>query len=141
MLVPTDFTDASIEAVKQAHELAKQFKSTVHLVHVINTKSEAAGFYQPHMSFNNIDKEYQAKASDYIKKFALKHLKGLKNLKTAVLKGEPYKQIIKYANDNTVDSIVIGTHGKTKVDRLIFGSTTERVMRKASCPVIIVPSK
>ncbi len=139
ILIPTDFAEATESAFDNALMVARQFDAKLHLVHIINTKEEAAGFYVPHLSFDKLDREFMVAAEDMIKKFCAKRLKSYKGCVTAVLKGEPYRQIIKYAKDEAIDVIVMATYGKSRVDRFIFGSTTERVIRKAPCPVLVVP--
>jgi nucleotide-binding universal stress UspA family protein len=139
ILFPTDLTDASFEAVGYAVLLAKQFKAKLHVIHVVNTKDEAAGFYMPHLSFDKLNKDMAIGAELMLKKFATKSLKSVASKKVSVLKGDPYKQIIKYAKDNGIDTIVMGALSKGRVDKFIFGSTTERVMRRSPCPVLIVP--
>jgi nucleotide-binding universal stress UspA family protein len=59
-------------------------------------------------------------------------------VETAVLSGEPYKRIREYADDQSADLIVMGTHGRTGVDRYLLGSVTEKVVRTADQPVLTV---
>ena len=55
-----------------------------------------------------------------------------------VIQGKPSNEIIRFASENQVDMIVLGTHGKGMLDQALFGSTTERVVRRAPCPVLTV---
>ena len=55
-----------------------------------------------------------------------------------MVQGKPSAEIIRYAAENAVDMIVLGTHGKGMLDQALFGSTTERVVRRAPCPVLTV---
>jgi len=55
-----------------------------------------------------------------------------------VVKGIPYEEILKYASDEKIDMIVMGTYGRVGLQRLIFGNTAERVVRRAPCPVMTV---
>ena len=59
-------------------------------------------------------------------------------VKTAVVAGPPFRQIIRYAREHGVDLIVMGTQGLSGVDLLIMGSTAERVVRTAPCPVVSI---
>ncbi len=139
ILFPTDFTDVSEEALGAALSLARRYGARLYVVHVVNIKDEAAGFYVPHLSFEKLDKDMEAGASMMLKDFCLKNIKGFRDYEMHVLKGEPFEEIIAFAEDNKIDMIVMGTYGKTGIDKFFFGSTTERVIRKADCPVLIVP--
>ncbi len=137
ILFTTDFTGASVNAASYAASLAKSYGAKLLVVHVVDTSEEAAGFYFPHLSYENLDLELKDTATAMLKKFCDKNFKGLKGLEMKVLSGEPYKEILKAASG--ADLIVMGTFGKAHLDRVLFGSTTERVMRKAKCPVMVVP--
>ena len=139
ILFPTNITEASCGALKHAITLARQFKAQLYVVHVLNTKAEAKGFYVPHLSFEKLDAEMMQRAEEMLDKFTSKKAGTFKAYETTVLKGEPYKQILKFAKDKGMDMIVMRTFSRGSMDRFIFGSTTERVMRLAKCPVLIVP--
>jgi nucleotide-binding universal stress UspA family protein len=55
-----------------------------------------------------------------------------------VITGRPYVEILRAANERLVDLIVMGVHGRSALDRLVFGSTTEHIIRRATCPVLTV---
>lgn len=139
ILFPTDFTDASANAAQYALSLARQNKARLYVLHVVDTSEEASGFYLPHLSYEKLDKEMVAGASDMLRKFCAARFKGYRNIEPQVLAGEPFKEILRVIKGGKIDLVVMGTFGKTRIDRLLFGSTTERVMRRASCPVLVVP--
>jgi nucleotide-binding universal stress UspA family protein len=60
-------------------------------------------------------------------------------IKETIEMGEPDDLIVDWANDNSIDVIVISTHGRSGLSRMILGSVTEKVLRKARCPVLAVP--
>jgi nucleotide-binding universal stress UspA family protein len=62
----------------------------------------------------------------------------VKDVEKAVVRGVPFVEIIRTAKDRSTDLIVIGTHGRTGIDHMLFGSTAEKVVRKSSCPVLTV---
>jgi len=139
ILLPTDFSTVSEEAAAYALTLARQNKAKLYVLHVVDTSHEAAGFYLPHLSYEKLDKELKTVAADMLGKFASKMFKGYRNVERHVLAGEPSKEILKVVKGGAVDLIVMGTYGKEGIDRFFFGSTTERVMRKAGCPVLVIP--
>ncbi|WKZ33449.1 MAG: universal stress protein [Thermodesulfobacteriota bacterium] len=139
ILFPTDFSGASIHAAGYALSLAEKYKARLRVVHVMETSREARGFYLPHLSFDKLDEEMRASAKDMLRKFVETRFKGFPDVETDLLEGEPYKEILKQVKTVDPDVVVMGTFGKARVDRVIFGSTTERVMRKSPCPVLVVP--
>jgi nucleotide-binding universal stress UspA family protein len=69
--------------------------------------------------------------------FIAKNLPGVP-VKKAFVEGRPFLEIDRYARDNTIDLMVIATHGRTGLTHAIFGSVAEKVIRKAPCPVLVV---
>jgi len=65
-------------------------------------------------------------------------LKGLTNYESLIINGIPFIEIIRTAKEKEADLIVVVTHGRTGLDHVLFGSTAEKVVRKASCPVLSV---
>jgi nucleotide-binding universal stress UspA family protein len=59
---------------------------------------------------------------------------------TVVTRGTPYKEILRVATERQADLIVVGVHGRNVLDRMVFGSTTEHLVRRATCPVLAVPA-
>lgn len=139
ILFPTDFSGASIHAASYALSLAKAYKAKLYVLHVVDTSEEASGFYLPHLSYEKLDREMRESAKEMLDKFCSARFKGFKDLEKHTLAGEPYKEILKVIRGSNIDLVVMGTFGKARIDRFFFGSTTERVMRKSSCPVFVVP--
>lgn len=139
ILFPTDFTGASIHAAEYALLMARTHKAKLYVLHVLDTTEEARGFYLPHLAFEKLDKEMKAGAVELLKKFCSLRFKGFRNIQTQVLAGEPYAEILKVVRGSNIDMVIMGTFGKARIDRFLFGSTTERVMRKALCPVLVIP--
>lgn len=135
IMVPTDFTAFSDQAVEYASVIAKRFDSTIILVHVIEPLT-----YDLTDTIQVIDHFVALKAIaepilDNLQKKLLK--KGLQ-AKTFLLKGNPYLEIVEKARKTGVDLIIMGTHGRTGIKHLLVGSVTERVVRLAPCPVLTV---
>lgn len=138
ILLATDFSDYSEVASQYALTLAQAFDSSLLVLHVINEPVDLRGFYVPHISFDQLEKEIETGAVQMLDTFCRNNLKDFSNLKTSVVTGVPYEEIIRIATETEVSLIVIGTHGRTGLDHLIFGSTAERVVRSAPCPVMTI---
>jgi len=138
ILTAIDFSENSDFAFDYALMLAKQFDAELTVVHVINEPVDLRGFYVPHISFEQLEKEIEEGASKMMDKFCQSRLGSFANYKTAIITGIPYEAIIKKADEINASLIVLGTHGRTGLDHLIFGSTAERIVRSASCPVLTI---
>ena len=138
ILIAIDFSENSEYAFEYALTLATQFQAELTILHVINEPVDLRGFYVPHISFEQLEKEIEEGAEKMMEKFCQTRMGAFSNYKTAIVTGIPYEEIIKKAEDTGSSLIVLGTHGRTGLDHLIFGSTAERVVRGASCPVLTI---
>jgi len=138
VLFPADFSEGSLYAFPYAIDMVKTHNAELHLVHVIYDVIIATGLHVPHASLDTLNRELDENAAKQLASFGLDRRKGIGEVKTAVLRGVPYEELLKYANAQGIDLIVIGTHGRKGLDRVFFGSTAERVVRNAECPVLTV---
>jgi nucleotide-binding universal stress UspA family protein len=138
ILFSTDFSEGSDNALPYAADMAKHYGAKLYLLHVIQDIAEAAGWYVPHVSVDELYKDIEKNAAKEMDRYGIEELRGLKEIERRIVKGTPYKEILKFAGENKVDIIVIGTYGRKGLDRALFGSTAERVVRDAPCPVLSV---
>ena len=138
ILTAIDFSENSDYAFDYALTLAKQFDSQLTILHVINEPVDLRGFYVPHISFEQLEKEIEEGAEKMMAKFCSSKMGDFTNFTTSIVTGIPYEVIIRSAREAAASLIVLGTHGRTGLDHLIFGSTAERVVRGASCPVLTI---
>ena len=138
ILTAIDFSENSEFAFDYALTLATQFNAELTIIHVINEPVDLRGFYVPHISFEQLEKEIEESAVKMMEKFCSSKLGAFSNYKTSIMTGIPYDEILAAAARINASLIVLGTHGRTGLDRILFGSTAERVVRSASCPVLTV---
>ena len=138
ILTAIDFSENSDYAFDYALTLAKQFDSQLMILHVINEPVDLRGFYVPHISFEQLEKEIEEGAEKMMAQFCSSKMGDFTNFTTSIVTGIPYEEIIRSAQEAAASLIVLGTHGRTGLDHLIFGSTAERVIRGASCPVLTI---
>jgi universal stress protein A len=138
ILTAIDFSDSSGHAFEYALALARQFQSELTIMHVINEPVDLRGFYVPHISFEQLEKEIEEGAAKMMEKFCQEKMGDFTGYTTAIVAGIPYEEIIRKAEETASSLIVLGTHGRTGIDHLIFGSTAERVVRSATCPVLTI---
>lgn len=138
ILFAHDFSEGSEDAFDYALTLANQFSAKLLIVHVINEPVDLRGFYVPHISFENLEKEIADGAEKMMDRFCSENLTGFEKFEKFVISGVPYEEIVRKADESGADLIIMGTHGRKGVDHLLFGSTAERVVRNAACPVMTV---
>jgi len=138
ILIAIDFSESSDLAFEYALTLAKQFQAELTVMHVINEPVDLRGFYVPHISFEQLEKEIEEGAEKMMTKFCQSKMGDFTKYTTAVVAGIPYEEILKKAEETATSLIVLGTHGRTGIDHLIFGSTAERVVRNATGPVLTI---
>lgn len=138
ILFPTDFSEGSAHALKYAVDMSKKYGAKLHIIHVVYDIAKASGWYVPHVSVDQMYKEIEAGAKKELERFGVKELEGIKDLERSVITGVPHEEIVTFANKNKIDLIIIATHGRKGIDRLLFGSTASQIVRFAPCPVLTV---
>lgn len=138
ILFPIDFSEGSMNALDYAISLSKEYNAKLYLLHVVHDISMTAGWQVPHIRVDELYRDMEEGARKEIEKCCMEELRELKNIEKIVLRGIPDEEILKVSRKEKIDLIVIGTHGRTGIDRLLFGSTAEKVVRKAPCPVLSV---
>src|SRR5210317_1948135 len=138
ILFATDFSEGSDFAFQSALSLARKFDSKLIVAHIINEPVDLRGFYVPHISFDKLEEEIEQGAEKLMEKFCRKHLQDSDDYESHVFPGIPYDEIISKAQALNADLIVLGTHGRTGLDHVLFGSTAEKVVRKSPIPVMTI---
>jgi universal stress protein A len=138
ILVAVDFSDSSDNAFRMALALAEKFTAKLIILHVINEPIDLRGFYVPHISFERLEEEIEQGAQKMMESFCRQHIHSFENYESLIVPGLPYEEIIKQAEALGADLIVLGTHGRTGLDHVLFGSTAEKVVRKSKLPVLTV---
>jgi len=133
ILVPTDFSEFSSAAIDYACTLADKFDAELHLLHVLEAHLGSTPVFAGGLALSpRVGESAQAAMR------ALQEIVPDRPAIRATISGPPFLGIIHYAKEHDVDLIVMGTHGRTGLDHVMLGSVAERVVRKASCPVMTV---
>jgi nucleotide-binding universal stress UspA family protein len=136
IIVPTDFSDPSEEAVCYAGALAEKHGARVLLLHVL--ESDTLNAVRTFDAGGELIEKLTADRESYLKRLAkLDALSGIE-VEHRLLEGVPAYEIVEAARDRGADLIIMGTHGLTGAGRVFFGSVAERVVRMASMPVLTV---
>jgi len=135
ILVPTDGSSGIRGVITHAMGLAEVHGAEVHGLYVVDTGSFAT--LPVETTWDGVAERLREEGE-----LALSDLEGLAGdipTETAVVEGNPSGEIVDYAREHGCDSIVMGTHGRGGIDRLLLGSVAERVVRASSVPVVTVP--
>jgi nucleotide-binding universal stress UspA family protein len=131
ILCPVDFDQNSLAAVSVAADLARERNATLHLLHVLPLAIRGA------FSLGEVESEARTK----LERIGHQKLKAGTRYELLIVTGEPAIEILQAATRLGIDFIVMATHGRSGVRRLVLGSVAERVVREATCPVLTVKPK
>jgi nucleotide-binding universal stress UspA family protein len=136
ILVPIDFSDYSKSALKYAQEFSKYFSAEIVLIYVVEPMVYPPDFSMGQIAIPTIDIELDKRAKEELEKLARNEINPDTKFQIVIKTGKPYVEIIQTASELDVDLIIIATHGHSGVEHILFGSTAEKVVRKAPCPVL-----
>ena len=138
ILLPSDFSDCSAEAARAARRLAEHFGSGILVLHVMDEPAALDPMFRGDVPSEMLRERMAKYCREAMDRFLASHLQGLAGVETRIVSGIPYREILRAARETGAGLIVIGTHGRTGVEHVIFGSTAEKVVRMAPCPVLSV---
>jgi nucleotide-binding universal stress UspA family protein len=140
ILLPTDFSECSNYALSYAASLARTFGASIICIHVIEPMVPTVGYSgmtEP-LPIADITEQLEDSAERELPKIAeCEECAGLE-VEELIVHGEAASEIVRVAKDRKVDLIVVSSHGRTGLGRILFGSTAEAIVRHASCPVLVV---
>ena len=137
IVLPIDFSELSQAAVPWARRMAALSNGKIHCIYTVEPPQVYSALYiAPAVVLPSTD-ELLENAQQQIAAFVEKHLAGVDS-ETKVLTGKPADQIVAYANAVNAALIVMTTHGYSGLKHAVLGSTTEKVLRMAGCPVLSI---
>jgi nucleotide-binding universal stress UspA family protein len=138
IVMPTDFSEHSLRAVDYGVEIAERFSSHLTLIYVIEPLLQAADLTWTTVDFEELNKAHKQTAEKQLAQIVEERVSEETPCDTTILFGKPFVEILKFAKEENADLIVMATHGRGAISHLLMGSTAEKVVRKASCPVLTV---
>jgi nucleotide-binding universal stress UspA family protein len=131
ILVTTDFSDGTADALAYAFSLAQENDSWITLLHVVPDHA---------LGTSAVSQGQLIQAAGYeLRQLVPSEVRNWCDVDTRVEAGVPYRTILKTLQDEAVDLLVMNIHGKGMLDRALIGSTAERLVRAACCPVMLIP--
>jgi nucleotide-binding universal stress UspA family protein len=137
ILCPVDFSDQSMHALDYAVSFARHYNSSLILCHVVEIQVITPPV-EPLIEVGSVLEDVTSTASDELKKLAVELKSRVSNIVPILAEGNPAEETMRIAKDHNASLIVMDTHGRSGLDRFLFGSTTENLIRKSPCPVLIV---
>ncbi|RKZ30787.1 universal stress protein [bacterium] len=138
ILLPTDFSEHSKAAAPYAVDIASRYGAELHIIHVFDENaldplyfsySGTVGEY-----FDKVKEGFDSEVDSFLSDIDTGDL----TIVPILSNGNPFVEIVRYAKNNDIDMIIIGTHGRTGLSHMLLGSIAEKVIRKAHCPVLSV---
>jgi nucleotide-binding universal stress UspA family protein len=146
ILVATDFSEASEVATSYAFRLARTLAASLYLIHVVpesdvQVMTALRGHLQSHIDPDTLVQTYYTDADKRLSQLVeTAHTADLVP-ERLIVTGQPASEIISWAAAKNVQLIIVGTHGRSGLNRVMMGSVAEHVLRLATCPVLIVPAR
>ncbi len=138
ILVPQDFSEYSLHALKYAVTFAEFFKAELLVLHIVEPIVYPADFSFGQVSIPAMEEEIRKHSEEQLSELVGKEVPAGIKATPLIRVGKPFIEIVEVAKGENADLIVISSHGRTGMDHVLFGSTADKVVRKAPCPVLTV---
>jgi nucleotide-binding universal stress UspA family protein len=134
ILVPVDFSDNSQKILESGVFFAEKCDASLEVIYVVQSLADYSGFFVPHTPISTFEDEMKNSAEQKMESF----LKDYPDVSATVLTGDVAEEIVEYAKKAACDLIVMGTHGYKGLERVMFGSIADKVVKTAPCPVLTI---
>lgn len=138
ILVPIDFSEVSEFVAVWAKEFAQKLGAKIHLVFVLEDLTEYEGFYIRAEALTELENLLLEGAQKSMDDFVKKHFSDVPEVNQVIVKGDVVEKILETGQRVNADLIIIGTHGRKGLDRILFGSVADGVVKQSSIPVITI---
>ena len=138
ILLTTDFSDTATKAVEPAVTLARRFGARLVLVFVEEDRLPPLVVEYMAVGVEDVLSQQVDRARERLEEYSAAHLQELEEIELVVGVGTPHVEIVRLAEEKKADLVVMATHGRGFISHAILGSTAERVLRRAPCPVLVV---
>ena len=139
VLIATDFSEASEAAVEYAKLVAGAFGAQLHILHVLEDLAAHAWTTEVYVAaLPGVHEEMQRQAQERLDLVLTPEERTKYSAVVVLRSGSPFVEVVRYARDEGMDLIVLGTHGRGAIAHMLLGSVAERVVRKAHCPVMTI---
>ena len=138
ILFPVDLSEVSPKIAPWVLDFAERFDAEILLLFVVRNLEYLSSIHVSVVSISNLEAEIIKGAEAKIEELSNAYFKGYPACKTRVVLGDAAEEILKYAETEKIGLIIIGTHGRKGIDRILFGSVAEKVIKMSSVPVLSI---
>ncbi len=143
VVTPIDFSENAGKVAKSAAYVAGTFKAELHLLFVVQSFEDYSGFFVPPVNLPNLEEELFRSAQERMDSFVEENKEmldsaGVVSVTSKVLAGDVGEEILNYAVEVNANLIIMGTHGYKGLERIMFGSVADKVVKTACCPVLTI---
>ena len=138
ILVPIDFSDNSNKILQYGIFVAKQFEAKLDVIFVAQTFHDYSEFFEPHMPVIQFEEDLVVSARERMDSFLAENMDASVTFASKVLVGDVAEEILELVKTSNIDMLVMGTHGYKGLEKILFGSVAEKIVKMASCPVLTV---
>ncbi len=142
IVTPIDFSDNAELILQSAIYMAETFKAKLHIIFIVQNFEDYSGFFVAKMTAPNIEQDLLTGAEEKMHSFCSTYQEVFEKanieVEQKVLVGDVSEKIVEYSEEVSCDLIVMGTHGYKGLERIMFGSVADKVVKSASCPVTTI---
>ncbi|MDR3088593.1 MAG: universal stress protein [Desulfobulbaceae bacterium] len=143
VVVPIDFSENSRLIAESAAVVAGKFGAALHLIFIVHNFEDYSGFLMPQMSMPKLEHDLMEGAEQKMADFTNEMRDycrdcGVSSVQWRVVNGDIGEGIVDFADEIRADMIIMGTHGYKGLEKIVFGSIADKVVRSAACPVLTI---
>ena len=138
ILFPVDLSEVSSEIVPWVLAIARKFEAEIHLLFVARSLEHLSTVYVPFVAIEQFENEIIKGAETKIQEFVDTFLEAYPSLRTDVVLGDAAEKILEHIDAEKIDLVIIGTHGRKGLEKILFGSVAERVIKMSPVPVMSI---
>ena len=138
ILFPLDLTENSSKILPYVLSVSEKYNSQIYLLHVVQDLNKWGKLYVPHPSMDKFQEEAIKNAKKAMDKICENQLQSCPNFQKRVVSGDTVDEILKIIESESIDLLIMGTHGRKGLEHVIFGSVAENVVKKSPVPVLSI---
>jgi nucleotide-binding universal stress UspA family protein len=138
ILVPVDFSEVAPFVVEWAKNFARKLGAKIKLIYVLEDFSTYEGIYSNIQTFAEMENILMDAAQSSMEEFLKKYFSDFPEVESIIVKGDIVEKIIEVGEEVKADLIIMGTHGRKGLDKILFGSVAEGVVKNSPIPVVTI---
>lgn len=138
ILYSIDFSECSYQVLPYVLYVAEKYDAEIYLLYVVDDLRQFAGMHVPHTSISDFIEQAMVESEKMLDKICDEHLQSCPNFQRRLVMGDPRVEILKMVESEKIDLVIMGSHSRRGLERIMFGSVAEYVVKNASVPVLTV---